>query len=134
MQPTYQQFPEVKARHHLVLDRPLFSIPEADGGSANMSPSTGWLGALLRHHKDCTYTCRRYIGQECSHHLTAAGASFAAECSRRIGAELHVFGYNWNAAHADMHSISTEEALFRTAEQNGEIIIHPTGKQLLLGS
>ena len=46
MQPVYREYPEVKARHHLVLDRQLVSINESDMGNADMSPSSGWLGAL----------------------------------------------------------------------------------------
>lgn len=56
-----------------------------------------------------------------------AGASLTLECSRRIGAELHVFGFNWNDAHADTHTIADEEKLFRAAEANGTLVIHPTG-------
>ena len=56
-----------------------------------------------------------------------AGAAFTLECSTLIGAELHVFGFNWNDAHADTHTIADEEMLFRAAEADGTLVIHPTG-------
>jgi hypothetical protein len=56
-----------------------------------------------------------------------AGASFALECTRRIGADLHVFGFNWNDKHADTHTIAEEQRLFRAAEAQGTLVIHPTG-------
>lgn len=128
MQPIYRHYPEVKARHHMVLDRQVISVNETDVGSAGMTPSSGWLGEEL-----CMFAlhCHKLLGGMFAPVDIRAGASFAAECSRRIGAELHIFGYNWNAAHADTHSIGTEEALFRLAEQNGELVIHPTGKRPL---
>ena len=51
MQPIYRQYPEVKARHHMVLDRQLVSLNETDIGSAGMTPSSGWLGT----HDQCMF-------------------------------------------------------------------------------
>ncbi len=51
MQPVYRHFPEVKAKHHVLLD---FNNLESPKGfearmpkNATISPSSGWLGGTL---------------------------------------------------------------------------------------
>lgn len=51
MQPVYRHFPEVKAKHHVLLDFNKLTLPK--GFEARMpkndtiSPSSGWLGGKL---------------------------------------------------------------------------------------
>ena len=49
MQPVYRQYPEVKARHHMLLDPDLtqgFDVLSGNQslGGGELSPSTGWYG------------------------------------------------------------------------------------------
>lgn len=55
------------------------------------------------------------------------GALYALQCSQPLGVKLHLFGFNWNSVHSDAHSIKDEERVFKEAEKEGLIVIHPTG-------
>ncbi len=55
------------------------------------------------------------------------GALYALQCAQPLGLKLHLFGFNWNNGHGDTHSIRDEERVFREAEKQGHIVIHPTG-------
>ena len=56
---------------------------------------------------------------------------YALHCSQPLGAKLHVFGFNWNNRHSDMHSIKDEEREFREAAKRNFVVLHPTGEQKL---
>ncbi len=57
-----------------------------------------------------------------------AGTLYVLECARPSGAMVHVYGFNWHDQHGDTHPhIREEYAYFQEAEQDGLLVIHPTG-------
>ena len=59
---------------------------------------------------------------------TCAGTVYALECARACGAAVHMYGFNWHDKHGDTHPrIREEYAYVQKAEQDGLLIVHPTG-------
>lgn len=57
-----------------------------------------------------------------------AGTVYALECARPFGAAVHMYGFNWHDKHGDTHPrIREEYAYVQNAEQDGLLIVHPTG-------
>ena len=63
------------------------------------------------------------------------GTVYALECARPFGATVHMYGFNWHDKHGDTHPhIREEYGYFQKAEQNGLLIVHPTGVLLIFSS